>query len=199
MRGPVDAAPRPLLHGDFSLNVTNSIAAAELFRRGLDTLTASHDLDARQLAALLDASDPARCTAVLHHRIPTFHTEHCVYSHLLSQGRDFHTCGRPCERHQVSLRDGKGREHPVIVDVGCRNTVFHSEAQSAAVLVPDLLARGVRRFRVEFVRETKAEARVALDAYGALLAGRIDARETLSRTGAASQVGVSPAPMAVMA
>ena len=131
--------------------------------------------------------------------MPTFHTEHCVYAHLLSQGRDFRTCGRPCERHEVSLRDGKGREHPVIVDVGCRNTVFHAEAQSAAALVPDLLARGVRRFRVELVRETRAESRVVLDAYRDLLAGRIDAREALARTGAVSQVGVSPAPMTVMA
>jgi putative protease len=49
------AIRRPLLHGDFSLNVTNSIAAAELLRRGLDTLTVSHDLDLRQLTALLDA------------------------------------------------------------------------------------------------------------------------------------------------
>lgn len=198
-RPAAGAVRRPLLHGDFSLNVTNSIAAAELLRRGLDTLTVSHDLDFRQLTALLDASDPARCTVVLHHRMPTFHTEHCVYAHLLSQGRDFRTCGRPCERHQVSLRDGKGREHPVIVDVGCRNTVFHAEPVSAAAVVPDLLARGVRRFRVEFVRETRAEARAALEAYRDLLAGRIDPREALARTGAASQVGVSPAPMSVMA
>jgi len=197
--GPVGGPRRPALHGDFSLNVTNSLAAAELFRRGLQTLTPSHDLDPSQLAALLDASEPARCTVVLHHRMPTFHTEHCVYAHLLSQGRDFRTCGRPCERHQVSLRDGKGREHPVIVDVACRNTVFHAEAQSAAALVPDLLARGVRRFRVELVRETRAEACVVLDAYRDLLVGRIDAREALARTGAVSQVGVSPAPMTVLA
>ena len=94
-------AARPLLHGDFSLNVTNSITAAELFDRGLDTLTASHDLDRAQLLALLDAAPAERFTIVLHHRIATFHTEHCVYAHLLSEGRDFRTCGRPCEQHEV--------------------------------------------------------------------------------------------------
>lgn len=200
-RARSDAGGRggPALHGDFSLNVTNSITAAELFRRGFDTLTPSHDLDARQLGALFEASDPARFTVVLQHRMPTFHMEHCVYAHLLSQGRDYRTCGRPCEAHRVSLRDVKGRDHPVIVDVACRNTVFHEEAQSLAVMVPDLLARGVRRFRVEFVRETREEARTALLAYGDLLAGRIDPREALARTGASSQVGVSAAPMSVMA
>ena len=83
----------------------------------------------------------------VHHHIPTFHTEHCVYAHLLSDGRDYKTCGRPCEQHQVALRDRVGLVHPVIVDVGCRNTVFNAQAQSAASLVPELLARGVRRFR----------------------------------------------------
>jgi U32 family peptidase len=189
--------PRPLLHGDFSLNVTNSITAAELFDRGLDTLTASHDLDRDQLAALLDAVPAERFTVVLHHRIPTFHTEHCVYAHLLSAGRDFRTCGRPCERHELGLRDHQGRTHPVIVDVGCRNTVFNGEVQSAAELVPDLLARGVRRFRVEFVRESQVEAADVLAAYADLLAGRIGPPDAVRRTEARARFGVASAVMAV--
>jgi putative protease len=98
----------------------------------------------------------------------------------------------------VSLRDGRGREHPVIVDVGCRNTVFDAASQSAAEHVPGLLARGVRRFRVEFVREGEGEARAVLDAYGALLAGRLGSGEALRRVGASSRLGVSDRPMAVL-
>jgi putative protease len=188
----------PLLHGDFSLNVTNSITAAELFERGLDTLTPSYDLDRAQLEALLDHADPARFTLVLYHRIPTFHTEHCVYSHLLSNGRDHRTCGRPCEHHEVSLRDHTQRSHPVIVDVGCRNTVFNSEAQSCARLAPALLVRGVRRFRVEFVREPRAEASGILRAFSDLLASRISPDEALRIAHAKAHLGVSNAPMALM-
>jgi putative protease len=200
-RGPRPQGPRlhgPRLHGDFSLNVTNSVTAAELFRRGLDTLTAAHDLDETQLFALLEASVAERITVVLHHHIATFHTEHCVYSHLLSQGRDFHSCGRPCERHRLALRDHRGAEHPVVVDVGCRNTVFDAAAQSAARLVPRLLAAGVRRLRVEFVGESRAEAARILRAYGGLLRGSHDAERALELSGARSQFGVSAAPMAVM-
>jgi putative protease len=40
-----EGQPRPVLHGDFSLNVTNSLTAAHLLSLGLDTLTFSHDLD----------------------------------------------------------------------------------------------------------------------------------------------------------
>ena len=189
---------RPILHGDFSLNVTNSLTAAELLARGLDTLTASHDLDEQQLFALLAASQPERFTVVLHHRIATFHTEHCVYSHLLSRGRDHRTCGRPCESHRISLKDHLGHAHPVIVDVGCRNTVFNAEAQSSAALVPELMRRGVRRFRVEFVREERDEARRILRAYTELLAGKLAPATAAQRAGAKSHVGVSSQPMALM-
>ncbi len=56
---------------------------------------------------------------------------------------------------------------------GGRNTVFNSEAQSAAGLVPRLLQRGVRRFRIEFVRESREEAVAVLSVCADLLAGRI--------------------------
>jgi putative protease len=190
---------RPVLHGDFSLNVTNSITARHLFDLGLDTLTAAHDLDEAQLFALLDHVPAGRMTVVVHHHIPTFHTEHCVYAHLLSGGRDFRSCGRPCEQHRVSLRDRVGLPHPVLVDVGCRNTVFNAQAQSAAALVPRLLDRGVRRFRVELVRESADETRRILTAYADLVSGRIGSRDAVRRAGAHEQFGVTRGTMRVIA
>lgn len=198
-QGRAAGAPAaPGLHGDFSLNVTNSVTARLLLEQGLATFTPSHDLDAAQLASLLQGVDPSRTTVVLHHRMPTFHTEHCVYAHLLSQGRDYRTCGRPCEQHRVSLQDTRGREHPVIVDVGCRNTVFHEQPTCAAALVPGLLAQGVRRFRVELVREDRTTTAALLAAYGALLAGRLTPEQAAAQAGALAQVGVSARPMATL-
>lgn len=190
--------PRPVLHGDFSLNVTNSLTAAHLLSLGLDTLTFSHDLDETQLFSLLDHAPAHRFAVALHHHIATFHTEHCVYSHTLSNGRDYRSCGRPCEKHQISLRDRIGLEHPVIVDVGCRNTVFNAQAQSAASLVPRLLERGVRRFRVEFVRETREEATRVLAAYQELLAGRLSPAEAVRRAAVHEQFGVTRGTMQVL-
>src|SRR5262249_19204539 len=115
-----------------------------------------------------------------------------------SEGRDFRTCGRPCERHELALRDHTGRTHPVIVDVGCRNTVFNGELQSAADLVPILVARGVRRFRVELVRESFDETAAVLAVYRDLLAGRLGPSEAIARAHAKAHYGVSRAPMEVM-
>ena len=189
---------RPMVHGDFSLNVTNSITAHHLLDRGLATFTVSHDLDAEQLRHLLDRVPTSRAAVTIHHHIPTFHTEHCVYSALLSNGRDYRTCGRPCEKHQLSLRDRVGLEHPVVVDVGCRNTVFNAAAQSAAFLVPELVERGVARLRIEFVRENVEEATLVLNTYQELVAGRISSQQAIETLGVLERFGVSAGTMEVM-
>jgi putative protease len=162
----------PLRIGDFSLNVTNRLSAVEVLARA-DAFTPSFDLDAAQLERFLDGDLAPFAEVVVHHPMPLFHMEHCVIAALLSAGRDHKSCGRPCERHQVSLRDRAGMDHPVEADVGCRNTVFHAAAQSAAELVPRLARHGVRRFRVELVRESGADVARIVDAYRRLIAGSL--------------------------
>jgi putative protease len=186
---------RVRVHGDFSLNVTNSVTARHLLALGADTLTAAHDLDQPQLLALLARAPAARFTVAVHHHLATFHTEHCLYAHALSHGRDFHTCGRPCESHRLMLQDPKGQRHPVVVDVGCRNTVFNARAQSAAQAVPALLSAGVRRFRAEFVDEDQATCEEVLAQWQALLAGRLPAAELNRRLSAFEQFGVTAGTM----
>jgi putative protease len=163
--------------GDFSLNVTNRLSAAEVLARGLSAFTPSFDLDAAQLLALLDSPFAPFAEVVVHHPMPLFHMEHCLIAALLSEGRDHLTCGRPCDRHAVSLRDRAGVDHPVEADVGCRNTVFHAAAQSAADLVPALIHRGVRRYRIELVREGREEVARIVGAYRKLLEGALGAPE----------------------
>ena len=59
-----------------------------------------------------------------------FHMEHCVFCAVLSPGTNKTNCGRPCDRHEVKLRDRVGMEHPLTADVGCRNTLFNAVPQS---------------------------------------------------------------------
>ena len=118
--------------------------------------------------------------------------EHCVFAHTLSTGKDYRDCGRPCERHQVDLRDRVGEPHPLIPDVGCRNTVFNAQAQSAAEFVPRMKQLGLRHFRVELLRESAAEARAMVKRYSDLLAGHEDAKRTLRSLRVLHQLGVVP-------
>jgi len=171
------ATGRALRVGDFSLNVTNPITARTVLARGLAAFTPSFDLDAEQLVRLVSGDLAPVAEIVVHHPMPLFHMEHCVIAHALSDGADHRTCGRPCERHQLSLRDRAGMEHPVEADVGCRNTVFHQKPQSAAELVPGLLTAGVRRFRVELVREGASQVRALVETYGRLVRGEASPRD----------------------
>ena len=185
------ATTRPRLTGDFSLNAANALGARAVLEAGCDALTPSFDLDAQQVADLAGTVDPRRLEVVVHHHLPVFHTEHCVFCRFLSNGKDHTDCGHPCERHRVALRDAHGRLHPVLADVGCRNTVFGAEAQSAARHWPRWRAAGLRDARVEFVHAGAAQVDAVLHAWRAALDGALGSAALEARLRAAVSPGVT--------
>jgi putative protease len=160
------------LFGDFSLNAANAITIQELLGRGLRRITPTHDLNARQIAELARAGSAEQIEAVAYQHLPVFHTEHCVFCRFLSSGTSYKDCGRPCEKHRVELRDGSGRAHPLMADVGCRNTLFGAEAQEASAHLAEWLDAGIRHFRLEFVHESPEAVARAARAFGDALKGR---------------------------
>jgi putative protease len=182
--------------GDFSLNVANRITA-DYFKNhfGLERVTASYDLNVTQLDALLSAAPPEWFEVTIHQHMPMFHMEHCVFCAFLSEGKDYHDCGRPCDVHDVRLRDRVGAEHPLKADAGCRNTVFNSQAQTGAEFVERLLALGVRNFRVEFLNETPDEVVRTITKYRQLLRGEISGTQLWRELKLFNQLGVTRGQM----
>jgi putative protease len=179
------------LHGDFSLNVANPLAAHFFLQRGLQQLTVSYDLSIREVLSLL-RYDPASCFELtIHQHMPMFHMEHCVFAAFLSDGTDYTNCGRPCDRHVVKLRDRVGSEHLVKADVGCRNTVFNARAQTGAQYAQALLAAGLRRFRIEFLTENRSAAGHLISVYRRLLRGEIPGEEVWRDLKVHLQLGVT--------
>jgi putative protease len=176
---------------DYSLNVTNELTAHWLMDQGAERLTVSYDLNRDQLLALVDATPPQWLEVVVHQHMPMFHMEHCVFCAVLSPGTNKTNCGRPCDDHLVQLRDRVGMEHPLKADIGCRNTLFNATAQSAAEAVPELLARGVRRLRVEFLDESPDEVRRTIELYRGLMAGDRQPPQVWSELKAMNRVGVT--------
>jgi len=109
--------------------------------------------------------------------LPVFHTEHCVFCRFLSKGTSYKDCGRPCEKHLVELRDTAGRQHPVMADVGCRNTVFGAEAQEASVHLDSWREAGIQHFRLEFAHESAEEVTEVTGLFAGALNGKISAAE----------------------
>lgn len=185
--------------GDFSLNVTNRLSAAEVLGRGLAVFTPAFDLDAAQLEALLTSAFAPFAEVVAFHPMPLFYMQHCLFAARLSEGRDDRTCGRPCEHHTISLRDRTGIDHPVEADVACRNTVFHAKAQSAIGLVPRLLELGVRRFRIELVRESPDDVRRIVPIVCNVVAGHLGADDAWRALRADNGYGVVRGSLRVIA
>lgn len=178
--------------GDFSLNVANSLAASVYMQAyPLERVTASYDLNVEQLEALLRGAPPSWFEVTLHQHIPMFHMEHCVFCAFLSKGKDYHDCGRPCEKHEVQLRDRVGSSHPLKADAGCRNTVFNAQAQSGAEFAQRFLDLGLRRFRIEFLLEDAATVAQTIGLYQKLLAGQISGSQLWRELKIRSQLGVT--------
>ncbi|HEY9660479.1 MAG TPA: U32 family peptidase, partial [Allocoleopsis sp.] len=178
--------------GDFSLNVANPITA-NYFKQNhnLQRLTASYDLNINQLTALLKHCPPEWFEITIHQHMPMFHMEHCVFCAFLSEGTDFTNCGRPCEQHQVKLRDRVGTEHLLQADAGCRNTVFNGTAQTGAEYVQSLIDLGVGKFRLEFVNETPEQVKQTIACYHQLLQGKITGTQLWRQLKLQSQLGVT--------
>lgn len=177
--------------GDYSLNVTNELTASFLMQQGLQWLTPSYDLNRDQLMELVRFVPPQWLEIVIHQHMPMFHMEHCVFCAMLSPGTNKTNCGRPCDVHRVELRDRTGVDHPLIADVGCRNTLFNAVAQSSAEIASDLLQAGVRRFRIELLQESPDEVRHLVSQYRRLLDGSVTGDVVWKSLDAMNRVGIT--------
>jgi U32 family peptidase len=91
-----------------------------------------------------------------------------------------------------------GREHPVVADVGCRNTVFGAEAQQAAAHLEKWLQVGIRHFRLEFAHETGGQTGAVAEAFRATLDGRKSAKELAQSLQRATPQGITEGSLFVV-
>ena len=185
-------AQAPLfLIADYSLNVSNHRSAKVLLQKGAERVTASFDLNEEQVLQMLAYMPEGKTEVVIHQHLPMFHMEHCVYCTFLSKGTDYTNCGKPCERHRVSLKDRLGMLHPVRVDTGCRNTVYNAIEQSDAEYVEEFHDAGVVCFRIEFLEESQAQTKKRLQLYTDLMQKKITGTEVWRALKATNQLGVT--------
>ena len=178
--------------GDFSLNVANALTAAYLMQTfALERVTASYDLNISQLQDLLTSGAPDWFEVTIHQHMPMFHMEHCVFCAFMSDGTDYTNCGRPCEKHDVKLRDRVGTEHILTADAGCRNTVFNGKAQTGAEYFQSLAKLGVNHFRIEFVNESSEQVKHTIERYQKLLKGEINGSQLWRSLNLQNQLGVT--------
>lgn len=185
------------LKGDFSLNVANHLTAKYLLDKGLSTVTASYDLNARQVSELLQTADASRIEVTIHQYMPAFHMEHCVFASMLSQGSSFRDCGKPCEKHRVQLVDEFGNRHQIKADSECRNTMFNAVAQSAASQFEEWRSQGLGVVRYEALYERGAELIEKIAGYQSLIAGEKSAAQLLGELKLKENYGLGVGPVGI--
>ncbi len=183
---------------DFSMNAANELSVAYFKARGALRVAASYDLSSDQLDDLLRAVPPDWLEVVIHQQIPMFHMEHCVFCAFLSPGTDRTNCGRPCDVHDVKLRDRVGMEHPLKADVGCRNTLYNAVPQTAAEYLPRLVARGARHLRIEFLDDPPEQVARTIGLYADALAGRREPGTLWRDLKATGKYGVTRGALAIL-
>jgi putative protease len=183
------------LWGDFSLNVANSKTANYLLRKGLEQVTLSYDLNQQQVSDVLvqlKEKGLAHLAAVtIHQSMPSFHMEHCVFAAFLSEGSSYRDCGKPCEKHQVKLKDQLGNWHHLKPDQECRNTMYNATAQTALAYLSGWQEQGLSHVRFEAVAEQGQDLVEKIQLYLNSLSGRVDAGSVLKQIAVKESYGLS--------
>lgn len=177
--------------GDFSLNVTNHLTAQYLLEKGLSSLCLGYDLNHLQVSDLIQAGQADRFEVTAYQYMPSFHMEHCVFAAFLSKGSSFKDCGKPCEKHDVKLKDQFGNWHQIKPDQECRNTMYNGTSQSAARFVKEWETLGLGYIRYEALKERGAELITKIQSHLDFINGKKELDSLIKDLGNVESYGLS--------
>ncbi|MDG0817702.1 U32 family peptidase [Bdellovibrio svalbardensis] len=177
--------------GDFSLNVANHLTAQYLLGKGISSVCLGYDLNHLQVSELIQAGQAERFEVTAYQYMPSFHMEHCVFAAFLSKGSSFKDCGKPCEKHDVKLKDQFGNWHQIKPDQECRNTMYNGTSQSAARYVKEWEALGLGYIRYEALKERGAELITKIQAHLDFIDGKKELASLIKDLGDVESYGLS--------
>ncbi len=177
--------------GDFSLNVTNHLTAKYLLDKGISSLCLGYDLNHLQVSELIRSGQADRFEVTAYQYMPSFHMEHCVFAAFLSQGSSFRDCGKPCEKHDVKLKDQFGNWHQLKADQECRNTMYNGTSQSAARYVKEWESLGLASIRYEALKERGSQLVGKIRAHLDFIKGAKDVNSLMRDLGDVESYGIS--------
>ncbi|NUN06257.1 MAG: U32 family peptidase [Bdellovibrio sp.] len=177
--------------GDFSLNVANHLTAQYLLGKGLSSLCLGYDLNNVQVSELIQAGQAERFEVTAYQYMPSFHMEHCVFAAFLSKGSSYKDCGKPCEKHDVKLKDQFGNWHQIKPDQECRNTMYNGTSQSAARYVKEWESYGLGFIRYEALKERNSELITKIQAHLDFINGSKELDSLIKDLGDVESYGLS--------
>ena len=135
------------LHGDYPLNIYNSIAANYLTKLGLTSLTLSPELTFSQVEELA-GKKLAQLECLVHGHLTLMISEYCMPGSFLG-GPDHRNCNHSCSRNQYWLKDRKEEVFPIVTDQFCRMHILNAKELSMLPHIPRFIRAGLSRLRFE--------------------------------------------------
>ncbi|MDF2873509.1 MAG: Peptidase family [Sporomusa sp.] len=135
------------LHGDYPLNIYNSVTAKYLSDLGLTSLTLSPELNFAQVEVLA-GKKLAQLECLVHGHLTLMISDYCMPGSFLG-GQDIRNCNQACLRGQYWLKDRMNELFPVATDQFCRMHILNAKELSMLPHVPRLMRAGLSRLRFE--------------------------------------------------
>ena len=142
------------LHGDFGLNLYNSVAVNAVRELELSSATLSFEMTLPQIR---DVSKAVPCELLAYGRLPLMITENCLFRNRSGN------CS--CQQGPIRLTDKTGADFPVIRDgSSCRSVLLNGKKLYWLDRQDDLEHLGIWAFRLYFTTENPIEVDQILNA-----------------------------------
>lgn len=141
-----------ICHGDFRLNITNSLSAKEAVEAGFTDVTLSPELSLPQIRDI-----PFPKSTIIYGRVPLMLLEKCVI-------KDNASCTL-CADGSFELTDRRGIKFPVVRSFKHRNVLLNSVPVYMADRVELLIKYNIGAHHFIFTTETNAECQEIIRAY----------------------------------
>ncbi len=142
------------IYGDFTLNLTNSLASDFFESLGIKNINASVELNLKNLK-LLNTKKIALSAFVYGH-IPLMITESCIKSNLRKN---------KCDKNPIIIKDRKGEEFIVDCEDCSKNVIYNPYPVMMADKLNEIKDCGISSFRIHFTLENKAQVEEILHCF----------------------------------
>ncbi len=142
------------IYGDFTLNMTNSLAAEFYENLGIKNINASVELNLKNLKTL--NTDNMILSAFAYGHIPLMITESCIKSNLKKN---------KCDKNPIIIKDRKGEEFIVDCEDCSKNVIYNPYPVMMADKLKEIMDAGIGSFRIHFTFENKAQVEEILHCF----------------------------------
>ena len=141
------------IYGDFTLNITNSLASEFYFNENVKNQTISIELNLKNIKNM--GSTNAELSVLAYGNIPLMITESCLKSNIK----------KGCYKEPLTITDRKNEEFIIACEDCTKNTIYNSYPLIMADKLKDIKKAGIKNVRLDFVFENKAQTEEILTCF----------------------------------